>query len=216
MTWPYSWPSTWPTSTGQNWDDGITWFTRVVTSPTTRLIDLQFATNQILRVVNDDADADMIESLIRQAAAAAEEMTGRAVAPQTLAQVMSGFPSGGIVLQRPPLIEVVSLEYYDANGDLQSLAGSPAEYLLMPSGRKTKAEIRPLVDASWPSTQTRQDAVTVTFRAGFEDMRDPECERITYGMGLWIGEAYKQRSLGVQAPQTPSQFRLEQFWTRVY
>lgn len=125
---------------------------------------------------------------------------------------MSGFPAGGrIVLQRAPVISVTSVTYYDTDGEAQTLTASPEEFLFVPSGDYEPAEIRPLVDTDFPSTASRQDAVIVTFEAGYalgEGDVATVPARILQGLALMVGELYKQRTISqvgtsiVEAPIT--------------
>lgn len=203
----------WP---GIRWDHGITWVSRRTVEPTTLPVDVSYVQDRVLRLADLDAEYDYVESLIRASTQAAEDRTQRALTPQTWQMVLSGFPcSGRIVLERPPLVSVTSVAYYDRAGDAQELAVSPAEFLTVPSGAYSKAEIRPLAGETWPSTATRPDAVTVTYRCGYEEPT-AEYELIKVGIGLMVGELYKQRTLSVHAVHnTPSVLQLERFWRPV-
>jgi uncharacterized phiE125 gp8 family phage protein len=200
------------------WDRGVTWFTRRTVSPSDLPISLEFIRDQHLRVMNDSAEDEWITNAIRSAAQQAEEHTQRALVRQTWQQVVSGFPcSGQIVLERPPLIAVSSVAYYDGDNALQELAGSPTGIEVVPSGAYSKAIVRPLVGTSFPSTYSRPDAVTVTFTAGYTDDESPELSMINQGIALMVGEMYKLRSLSVQEPNnTPALLQIERFWRRVW
>lgn len=199
-----------------SWDHGVRWQTVRTVEPTSLPIDVSYVQDRVLRLADPDAEYDYVESLIRASTQAAERYTHRALEPQTWQMTLSGFPCGGrIVLPNPPLIRVLSVSYYDADGHVQSLAVSPAEFLTVPSGAYSKAEIRPLAGETWPSTATRPDAVTVTYRCGYEEPT-AEYELIKVGIGLMVGELYKQRTLSVHAVHnTPSVLQLERFWRPV-
>lgn len=217
MTWPYCTPSSNSTSLtlGRLWDDGITWFSERTAEPTELPLTVEYVRDKVLRVANGSYDDERIERLISAATEHAEHMTQRALMPQTWALHLSGFPSGGIVLPRPPLIEVVSFGYFDAAGDVQTLAGSPSDYRIVPSGHMTKAQLWPLQDASWPSALGHPDSLEITYRAGYET-RVPE--EIIAGICILVSEMYKQTSLSVQGAitQQPSILQLERFFRRVY
>lgn len=200
------------------WDDGVTWFVRRTVEPTSLPLSKHFVADQVLRLADTSAELDYVTSLITAATEAAERDTRRALMPQTLEMVLSGFPaSGRIVLERPPLIEVTSVSYYDAAGDVQQLAVSPSDFDTVPSGFVGKAEIRPLEGASWPSTSVRGDAVTVTYEAGYEDTDDMTFSLIKAGIALMVGELYKQRTLSVHAVRNaPSVLDLKRFWRPVF
>ncbi len=205
-------------STSWAWDRGVTWFTRRTVGPTDLPIDVEFIRDRVLRVMNDDIEDEWIERSIRGVAQQAEDYTQRALVRQTWQQVLSGFPaSGQIVLERPPLIEVTSVAYYDGDNAVQELAGSPTGIEVVPSGAYSKAIVRAVSGASFPGTYGRPDAVTVTFTAGYTDDQSPELEMINQGIALMVGELYKLRSLSVQEPNnTPALLQVERFWRRVW
>jgi uncharacterized phiE125 gp8 family phage protein len=205
------------------WDRGLTWRSRRTVEPADVPVSLTYISQQVLRVANGSVDDDHVLALIKAATEEAEDYTQRALMPQTWELVSSGFPESnrGIVLPRPPLIDIVSFAYYDSAGDLQSLAVSPAAYRLVASGKVTKAELWPLENESWPATQTRPDAVTVTFEAGYPEVPgfpgNSVPHNILAGIGLMVGELYKQRTLSVHTVRnTPAVLQVERFWKRVY
>lgn len=207
--------SSWP---GIRWDDGISVFTRRTVDPATQPLDLEYLTEQVLRSVNGDAEDDVVKAYLIAATQMAEDDTQRALVPQTWETVLSGFPAGQVIkLDRPPLIAVSTIDYYDTANELQTLTGSPAEFDVLPSGAYSKAEIRPLDGTSFPSTYARPDAVTVTYRAGYESASNPVYSLIKVGIGLMVGELYKQRTLSVQSLRnTPAMVQIERLWRRVY
>lgn len=200
------------------WDAGIRWFSRRTVAPTELPVQVEYIRDQVLRVLNDDREDEFIETVIRGATADAEHHTQRALMPQTWQMVLSGFPaSGQIVLERPPLIEVTSVAYYDGDDALQELIGSPSTVEVVPSGAYSKAIVRVSSGASFPSASSRPDAVTVTYRAGYTDDQDPELTLINHGIALTVGELYKIRSLSVQEPNnTPASLQVDRFWRRVW
>lgn len=199
--------------TGRAWDWGVRWFTRRTVDPTDLPIDVAYVRDHHLRVASGTAEDALIERLIRAATDACEDATHEALMPQTWALTLSGFPCGEIVLPRPPLMNVTSFAYVDEDGDPQTLAGSPAEYEVVPSGRFAKAKLTPVFDGVWPSTRVQADAVTVTYQAGYASA-DVIPERYIQGICLMVGELYKQRSLSVQntIQNVPAVLGLERFW----
>lgn len=200
------------------WDSGVQWFTRRTVDPTTFPVSDEFVSDQVLRVMTDSFEDQWIRSTIIATTHQAEDVTQRALMPQTWQMVLSGFPSSGqIVLERPPLIAVSSVSYYDSNNDAQELVGSPSSIEVVPSGAYSKAIVRPLSGATFPSAYCRPDAVTVTYTAGYQDDESPELTMISQGICLMIAELYKQRSLSVQDPNnTPALLQVERFWRRVW
>lgn len=206
------------TTTSQTaWDAGITWRSLRTVHPIDPVLDTDYVRDKVLRVLNGTIEDEHIQNLIIEATEAAEEETQRALMPQTWQMILSGFPSGDIVLERPPLIEVTSFSYLDTNGDSQTLAVSPLAFQVVPSGKYRKARLRPLSNESWPSTISTEDAVTITYRAGYDDERDPQLLLIARGVALMVAELYKTRTLSVVGTSvSQATLHLERFWRKVY
>lgn len=197
------------------WNDGVTVESIRTVAPTGLVVPVEYVTNQVLRVANEGGDNELIYRLIRTATEQAEVYTQRALIPQTWQLILSGFPaSGRIVLPRLPVISVESFSYLDGDGESHTLSGSPAEYLIVTGKR---VEVRPLVGESWPtSVYSVPNAVTITYRAGYQHVNQIPAEIIT-GICLMVGELYKQRTMSVHAVHnTPSVLQPERFWRQVY
>lgn len=215
MTWPFWWTGTVP-QTGTiltAWDYGVTWSVARTVDPT----ELPISPSDCLRALRDanaDEESDLVEMWILAAAEAYERHTQKALMPQTLQMRLSGFPSSGqIRLLMPPLIEVVSLSYYDGDNASQELAVSPAEFVTVTSGRDAKAVLKAEHGGSFPSTYGRSDAVTVTYRAGHDSQTSQGFMTARAGIVLMVGELFKQRSLSVHdVHNTPSVLNLMQVW----
>lgn len=190
---------------------------QLVTAPALPLDASEVLTDH-LRSADPSAEYEYVSGLIATAYRMAERRTRRALMPQTWALLLEGFPGGALRLPRPPLLEVVSIEYIDDAGAEQTLATS-AYQVRQPTGPYARyGEIWPAVDSTWPSTQAgRIDAVTVTYRCGYTDGGSPEApavpQDILHGMLLVIGELYKQRSESVHAiNQNPALIRARSLW----
>ncbi len=201
-----------------SWDRGVRWSSHLTVPPTNLPIDVDTVAERVLRVMNYGADDDFVELAIIAATKQAEHDTQRALMPQTWEMVFDRFPcSGQIRVERPPFIEVLSLSYYDSNNEAQELAVSPALFNVVPSGAYSKAVITPVAGTVFPATYCRPDAVTLSYRAGYEDSQDYELKTISMGIALVVGELYKLRSLSVQAiHNTPSVLQTSRFWRRVW
>jgi len=185
----------------RRWDAGVRWYTDLVAPPTegTRAVDLAFVRDKHQRVFNDDIEDEWLEHAIIAATSQCEHFTRRALLPQTWAMVLDRFPACEIVLQKPPLLEVVSIVYIDADGAEQTL--SAASYrVVKPAGPMCgRGQVEPLYNEQWPSARVQRDAVTVTFRAGYVQVgTSPEVVEIPiglrHGIATRVAELYKQRS----------------------
>lgn len=114
-----------------------------------------------LREDTGTAQLPRIQALITAAREFAENQCEHAFEPQTIKVALDGFPDAShILLPRAGLTEVVSVEYLDDAGAMQTL--DPADYgadtYSKPSAIYRKTE--------WPATADERNAVTVTYKAG--------------------------------------------------
>lgn len=204
-------------TSGQPWDRDVSWFSRCTVRPTALPISLGEFKDQHLRVAFGSEEDGVIRRYLESAVRAYEDHTFKACMLQTWEMTLSGFPSSGLIrLERPPLVDVTSLQYVDADGTTQSLAGSPAEYVVLPSGEYSKAEIRPLVGGSFPVTRAQSDAVTVTYRAGHATPLEVP-PQVVAGIQLMAAELFKQRTMSVHAiNNNPAIVLPSRFWRRAW
>jgi uncharacterized phiE125 gp8 family phage protein len=190
----------WHGTTHRAWDYGVQCFLNLVEAPGDYPVTLAYVSDQHLRITNGTAEDDRITRAIAAATSQAEHYMQRALEPQTLELVLDRFPSAHIEIPRPPLIAVASVTYIDGNGDEQTL-DADSYRVIRSYGPKARRSILELVSgSSWPVTQTRRDAVTVTYRAGYVEVPDasPEVvnvpEDIKEAIAMRAAEFYKQRS----------------------
>jgi uncharacterized phiE125 gp8 family phage protein len=104
---------------------------------------------------------------------------GRSLRPQTLTVNLDRFPAcGAIRLPYGPVLEVVSVQYVDGAGASQSV--DPADY-----GLTTGDILRPAYSTAWPAARNAPDAVTVTYRAGYDgNLPDDIKSAILFGVEI--------------------------------
>lgn len=157
----------------------------LITAPTVEPLELA-EVKEHLRVVAADEDS-LLESLIIAARERVELFTERALLQQTWAVYLDAFPAGEIRLAMPPLIAVATVEYYDSDGVEQTL--DAAEYY--EDNKSKPARLVPVT--SWPATQCRPNAVTITYTAGYGTAATSVPQVIKQAMLLMIGEMYENR-----------------------
>ncbi len=144
---------------------------------------------------SDDA---LLDDLITAVRLEIEAAVKRALITQTWDLRLDAFPAGGeIVLPRPPLQSVTSVQYRDTTGALQTLATS--QYSVdAPAGPLAVAG-RVLLGygKSWPATYAVPNAVTVRFVAGYGDAADAVPGGLRTAIKLLVGELYSQPALDV-------------------
>ncbi len=142
-----------------------------------------------LRVDASDEDT-LIEGLIAAAVAHLDGMgvLGRAMITQSWATWVCNSP-GVVTLPVGPFQSLTSVEYYDTNNTLQTATLSDYETRL--SG--DFVTVRPKSGFSWPGAYSRDDAIKITYVAGFGDAAADVPQSIRQAILLLIGHWYENR-----------------------
>lgn len=160
---------------------------KLITRPTLLAVPLEDAKAH-LRVEGSDDDA-LITSMINAATEAADQMTGRALMPQTWQLSLDCFPVA-LQLTRIPVVSVTSLKYLDGDGVDQTLANT--EYTLDNLDDFAAARVTPAYGKSWPSARLDVNSVRLVFTAGYADeTKVPEA--IKSWIKLQVGAMYENR-----------------------
>lgn len=122
-----------------------------------------------------DTDRDgLLPTWIRQAWQTAEARTNRVLLhsrytltmpnfPNEIVRVANNWPYHAIVIPHAPLASVVSIQYIDSAGATQTVSGS--DYVV--NRKAVPSFVTPTYGVSWPSPQDLEEAVTVTYDAGY-------------------------------------------------
>lgn len=124
-------------------------------------------------------DDELIESYIATAIQnidGRDGWLGRALAAQTWELRLPEFCGNEIKIPLPPLIEVESVKYYDANDELQTLAVD--EYEVVGVGGFGKARLALKYGRSWPALAKRAENVIIRFRAGHVTADSPPAPNV--------------------------------------
>ena len=88
---------------------------------------------------------------------------GAAIVAQTWSQSFERVCGREIEIPVVPLIQIVSVKYFDEVDVEQTFDAS--NYRVHADGRRPYIKLKP--GSSWPSTSDRDDAITITWQAGF-------------------------------------------------
>jgi len=161
--------------------------TRTV-DPTKEPINLDEAKDH-LRLDGTDDDAYLM-ALIVAVRERTEDRTRRALITQTWEGVLDRFPSSReIWVRHPNLQSVTSVTYEDENGDTQTFSSS--SYYV--DTVNTYGRISLEDGYSWPGTENRANAVTVTFVAGYGDDANDVPQMLRQGMLILLAHWYELR-----------------------
>jgi uncharacterized phiE125 gp8 family phage protein len=140
-----------------------------------------------LRVDATDDDSD-ITDLITVAREAAEDRLQRTLVTTTW-QVTANDFRGLVMLRMPPVQSVESVVYWDASGAQVTM--DPSDYVL--DAASQPAVLLPAPGKTWPCTDGRANAVTVTYTAGYGDTAASVPAAIRRWMLLLIGTLFTNR-----------------------
>jgi uncharacterized phiE125 gp8 family phage protein len=109
--------------------------------------------------------------------------------------LMDGFPIQPLItVNRSPVQQIVSVEYLDDSGTVQTM--DAADYELFPplptkGVYASPSGVHLVGDASWPSAASRAGAVRVTYIAGFGDAPGDVPELIAYALMQYVGDFHR-------------------------
>lgn len=141
-------------------------------------------------------DNDRIaDRLLPAATTEAETFTCRAFIHQTLTLTYRGFPwSGRILLPRPPLSSVSSINYIDTAGASQTWSSSKYTVTLAGGGSSgdydLHGSIEPAFGEVYPATRDVPDSVTIVYVAGYGAAGSDVPSGIKAGISILFQQAY--------------------------
>lgn len=163
---------------------------RRVTGPAVAVIPVE-EMKAHLRVVGDDETA-----LIAGLVAAAEQwadgwsgVLGRALITQTWELDMPEFPGDAIRIPLGPVQSIVSVKYHPPSGAQQTADANSYRLHEDSAGHY----IRLVNGAAWPSTDIRDDAVTIRWVAGFGDTPGDVPQNIRVGLQMMVAHMFENR-----------------------
>tara|TARA_R100000458_G_C8228917_1_gene211186 strand:+ start:276 stop:896 length:621 start_codon:yes stop_codon:yes gene_type:complete len=175
---------------------------KVTTGPASEPISTAEAKTQ-LRIDGSSEDT-LIGEYIKAARGLLERQMRRAFITQTITLKLDKFPTddgkprksleqgfggnGTILLPRSPAIAITSVQYVDTNGATQTLSSSLYEV----DTTSEPARLHPAYDEDWPDTREIENAVTVTYTAGYGAASDVP-EELRLAIRLLVGVYFEQR-----------------------
>lgn len=165
--------------------------TKQTSAPAVEPVTLAEAKDQ-LRVCHN-ADDTRITNLIVAARQQAEMVSRRQFITATWELKLDDFPLGEdyIKLPYPPLQSVTSIAYIDADGVSQTLASSVYDV----DTHREPGRITLAYNQSWPTIRDQENAVTVTFKAGYGDAAGDVPDAVKEAIKLYIEDLYDGRSM---------------------
>ncbi|MEW8027833.1 MAG: hypothetical protein AB2806_08850 [Candidatus Thiodiazotropha sp.] len=126
-----------------------------------------------------------ILNLISSARKDLEKNTGRVLITQTIKLMLDAFDDV-VLIPRTPVQSIESITYLDADGAEQSLLST--DYRL--DVESTPARLTPAHGKSWPSTMPVNNAVSISFIAGYGNSGSDIEEPLKQAMKLYLTKMY--------------------------
>ena len=136
--------------------------TRLITPPAALAVSLDDA-KLTLRIEQDDNSLDaQITLTLKGITSQCEHELGRALVHQQWRVSVDGV-TDAIRLERPPIVSVDSIKFYDVDGLLQTL--DPVDYYA--DIVSEPGYVVPATGRAWPSLASRPHAITVDYTCGY-------------------------------------------------
>lgn len=157
------------------------------------------------RIFFDDDDG-VISRLIAAAVAQIDGTgtLGRAMITQDWAQWVSQSP-GWVRLEMGPFQELLSVQFYDKFGELQTATLADFETRL----QGDYVICKPKEDREWPTADTRQDAIKITYRVGYGDTAADVPQNLRHALLLLVDHWYQHRGASSESRLMPIPFGVD-------
>lgn len=159
---------------------------KVVIQPSAAVVSLQECKADLR--VDSTAEDELIQSYLDAAVRMAGEITGRTLAPTGFALSVAGVYAGGCLrVPFTPVTALTAVKYFDLDGIEQT---QPVEDFRLYS-YDDHAIVEPVPGKTWPTTESRRDALTVEFTAGYADAPPAS---ITKAIRMLVAHWYENRT----------------------
>lgn len=151
-----------------------------VASPATEPITLTTAKKHLEIAQGDDSHDTHVQDLISEARAIWEHDTQQLLESRQVVEKLDCWPDCDWRFYYRPVESINSITYYDESNALQTLDASV--YSLDGPNR----QLHLAVDQSWPSIESRWDAITITYTCGASDL--PSKRAIKLQLSMMFGD----------------------------
>lgn len=186
------------------------------TPPAAEPLDLTTEVKEQLRLSGAEASAQatMLANYMAAARQFCQEFTGRQLITATFVLYLDSWREADIFrceengterLRLPvaPLVSVASVQYLDADGNLQTWSTSQYD-VFVPNGETAeRGHIAPKAGYSWPTAASRAQAVVITFDAGYGAAHTAVPKMLKAGMLLDV----ERLNDGPEAPEAAAMQR---------
>ena len=133
----------------------------LVTAATTEPVTIQDLKEQLR--IDENTEDSYLGGLLKTATRAVEKMSDRQLINATWRLSLDEFPCWDIRVPKPPLSSVSSITYVNSTGGSSTVAST--DYAV--DTYNEPGRITPAYNATWPTGRLQNNAVTVTYVAGY-------------------------------------------------
>lgn len=156
--------------------------------------------------ISDNSEEGYIESLIKRATGFCEAYTDRQFITATWRQSCDRFPADNFFVPRPRLIAVTSLTYVDTDGATQTLVEG-TNYDVDTDSEPGRVGLS--FNASWPGIRDVNNAVKLTFTAGYGASDEQVPHDIKQAIMLLVAHWYEHREAATSIKSEDIKFSVE-------
>lgn len=157
--------------------------------------------------IDGGADDSALTIYGKAARIGAERYQNRQHITATWIYNLESFPLSEIVIPRPPLQSITSIQYVDTAGSTQTWASANYQVDI----KSIPGRVKPVATSSFPTIQSDvYNAVTVTFKAGYGDAASSVPDSTRDAIMMWAAKLYEFREdivAGVTITEVPDSIR---------
>ena len=159
----------------------------LVTAATTEPVTIQDLKDQLR--IDENTEDTYLGGLLKAATRAVERMSDRQLINATWRFSLDEFPCWDIRVPKPPLSSVTSITYVNSTGGNTTVASS--DYAV--DTYNEPGRITPVFNATWPSPRYQNNAVTVTYVAGYGASQNSVPDTYRHAIKMLAGHWYENR-----------------------
>ncbi len=175
---------------------------KIITPPAVEPISLQEA--KLHSRVNIDTEESLIHIWIKSGRILAEKFQNRSFVKRELELTLDAWPRSPFELPRPPLINVVSIKYYDTENHEETV--DAGDYFVDTDSEPGRVSLA--YEKRWPTETILRpiSGVKIRFEAGYGATADHVPQNVKDALLLYVTYRYEHRAEEMDEESAPSHF----------
>ena len=160
--------------------------------------------------IDTDADDGLLSGLLRAARDRCEGILARKLITQTVRWHPSEM-TGNVKLPYPN-VQSVTVQYYDADGDLQTVSGSAVYRVLNANDPANDCTLELLTGQVWPTADLRLQPWVIEMVVGYGATAENVPDEIKLGIRLLVAQWYENREVTTGGIVADLPFTVSALW----